>query len=87
MFVDTFYPSSKLCSNCSWKNDNLSLQDRVFECKICSNKIDRDMNAAINLKQWYTDSLSGIYASGDRSSSNLGLVSLSLKEESNLKSI
>jgi hypothetical protein len=45
------------------------------------------MNAAINLKQFYTDSLSEINACGDGSSSNLSLVSLSLKEESNLKSI
>lgn len=87
IFANTFYPSSKLCSNCGWKNENLTLTDRVFECKVCNNIIDRDMNAAINLKQWYTGSSLGIDASGDGSSSSLGLVSLSLKEESNLKSL
>lgn len=86
IFVNTFYPSSKLCSNCGWKNENLTLTDRVFECKVCNNIIDRDMNAAINLKQWYTGSSLGIDASEDRSSSSLGLISLSLKEESNIKS-
>lgn len=86
VFVNTFYPSSKLCSSCGWKNETLKLTDRVFECKVCNSKIYRDMNAAINLKQWYTGSSLGIDASGDRSSPNLDLVSLSLKEESNLKS-
>ena len=87
VFVSTFYPSSKLCSNCGWKNVDLTLTDRVFECKVCENKMCRDLNAAKNLENFYRDSLSRINASGDRSSSNLGLVSLSLKEESNVKSI
>jgi putative transposase len=86
LFVDTFYPSSKLCSNCRWKNDNLSLQDRVFECNVCNNKIDRDMNAALNLKQFYTGSSLGIYVCGDGSSLNENSVSLSLKQESNKES-
>ena len=87
IFADTFFPLSKICSCCGWKNSDLKLTDRVFECKVCNNIIDRDMNAAINLKQWYTGSSLGIDASGDGSSSSLGLVSLSLKEESNLKSL
>jgi putative transposase len=86
IFADTFYPSSKLCSCCGWKNLDLKLTDRVFECKVCYMKIDRDYNASLNLKQIYTDSSSGIYASGDRSSSNVSLVSLSLNEEFNKKS-
>ena len=87
VFVNTFYPSSKLCSNCGWKNESLTLTDRVFECKVCGNKICRDFNAAKNLENFYRDSLSRIDASEDGSSSNENLVSLSLKEESNLKSI
>lgn len=54
IFADTFYPSSKLCNCCGWKNENLTLTDRVFECKMCDNKVDRDFNAALNLKQFYT---------------------------------
>ncbi len=83
IFVDTFYPSSKLCSNCGWKNINLTLTDRVFECKICDMKIDRDLNASLNLKQIYTESSSEIQACGDGSSSNENLVSLSMKQEFN----
>lgn len=86
LFVDTFYPSSKLCSGCGWKNSELTLTDRVFVCKVCDVRIDRDMNAAINLKQYYTASSAEIYASGDRSSLDESSVSLSLNEESNMKS-
>ena len=83
IFVDTFYPSSKLCSNCGWKNINLTLTDRVFECKMCDMKIDRDLNASLNLKQIYTESSSEIQACGDGSPSNENLVSLSMKQEFN----
>lgn len=49
--IDRFYPSSKTCSNCGWKNDNLTLSDRVFKCDNCHTRIDRDLNAAINIKR------------------------------------
>ena len=49
--IDRFYPSSKTCSNCGWKNDNLILSDRVFKCDNCHTRIDRDLNAAINIKR------------------------------------
>lgn len=55
--IDRFYPSSKTCSNCGWKNDNLTLSDRVFECKNCGIQIDRDLNAAINIKRVGVDIL------------------------------
>lgn len=86
IFADIFFASSKLCSCCGWKNENLTLTDRTFECKVCDMKIDRDYNASLNLKQIYTGSSSGIYASGDGSSSNTSLVSPSLNEEFNKKS-
>lgn len=88
IFADTFFASSKTCSCCGWKNSDLKLTDRVFECKVCDNKIDRDLNASLNLKQIYTGSSSGIYASGDGSSlsAETPLVSPSLNEEFNKKS-
>jgi len=87
IFADTFFPSSKTCSCCGWKNSDLKLTDRVFECKMCDMKIDRDFNASLNLKQIYTGSSSGIYASGDGSSllAKTPLVSPSLNEEFNKK--
>ena len=83
-FADRFYPSSKLCSGCGSKKENLSLSDRIYECKVCNLSIDRDFNASLNLKQIYRESSSRINASGDGSSPNSRLVSPSLKEEFNI---
>ena len=47
--ADRFFPSSKLCSNCGCKKDNLKLSERTYHCEHCGNVIDRDLNAAINL--------------------------------------
>ena len=47
--VSTFYPSSKLCSCCGYKNVNLKLSDRIFNCPNCGLSIDRDLNASLNL--------------------------------------
>ena len=69
-----FFASSKLCSCCGWKHETLTLADRTFICGDCGLVIDRDLNAAINLKN--TVSSTGIYACGDRVSpraSNGGL--------------
>lgn len=46
--IDRFYPSSKTCSKCTKVKEDLSLKDRIFECE-CGHKIDRDLNAAINI--------------------------------------
>ena len=47
--VDRFYPSSKTCSKCGSYKKNLTLKQRVYRCDNCREKIDRDLNAAINL--------------------------------------
>ncbi len=47
--VDTFYPSSKLCSVCGYKNKELKLSDRTWICPVCKTKHNRDYNAALNL--------------------------------------
>ncbi len=46
----TFYASSKTCSNCGNKKKELELSDRTYHCPKCDITIDRDVNAAINLK-------------------------------------
>jgi len=48
--VDRFFPSSKLCSECNNKKEDLSLKDRIYKCDNCGLEIDRDLNASINLK-------------------------------------
>jgi putative transposase len=51
--ADRWYPSSKTCSRCGWRNPNLPLRKRVFTCP-CGLVMDRDENAAVNLKQLVT---------------------------------
>jgi len=46
--VNRWYPSSKICSCCGAIKKDLKLSDRVYKCR-CGLKIDRDLNAAINL--------------------------------------
>jgi len=49
--VDRWYASSKTCSSCGWIDDDLTLADRVFICQECGLVIDRDLNAAINIRK------------------------------------
>jgi putative transposase len=46
-----FYPSSKLCSGCGVIKNALSLSERTFDCDACGLLLDRDENAAINLRR------------------------------------
>ena len=47
--VDRFYPSSKTCFNCGSYKKDLKLNQRVYHCNTCQEKIDRDLNAALNI--------------------------------------
>lgn len=48
--IDTFYPSSQLCSNCGYKNSDIkNLKIRKYDCPECGAHHDRDVNAAINI--------------------------------------
>jgi putative transposase len=49
IFVDRFFPSSKLCSACGEKNNDLKLKDRTWICAYCHTSHDRDVNAATNI--------------------------------------
>ena len=49
--ADRFYPSSKTCSHCGSIKSKLSLSQRVYVCDECGYKIDRDLNASINLQK------------------------------------
>ena len=48
--IDRWFPSSKLCHCCGHKNINLTLKDRLWTCPECGEVHDRDINAAINIK-------------------------------------
>ena len=48
--IDRFAPSSQLCNHCGFQNKDLKLQDRSWVCPQCNTEHDRDINAAINIK-------------------------------------
>lgn len=50
--IGQFAPSSKTCSNCGAINKELQLKDRKWTCSNCSTVLDRDVNAAINIKSF-----------------------------------
>ncbi len=50
--IPTFEPSTKICSTCGHTNHTLTLADREWLCANCSTLHDRDVNAAINIKNY-----------------------------------
>lgn len=49
--ADRFYPSSKTCSGCGNVKETLLLSEREYHCDVCGLRIDRDLNASLNLKK------------------------------------
>ena len=50
--IGTFEPSSKTCSCCGYINKDLQLKDREWSCGSCGTLLNRDVNAAINIKNF-----------------------------------
>lgn len=69
--IGQFAPSSKTCSNCGAINKELQLKDREWTCSSCSTVLDRDVNAAINIKSF---ALKNIF-SGEHRVKNQGKLS------------
>ena len=46
--VDRYFASSKICSVCGHKKKELALSERIYLCE-CGNRMDRDVNAAVNI--------------------------------------
>lgn len=57
--IDRYFASSKTCSHCEWKYDELSLNERKWECPCCGTLHDRDVNAATNILNEGLNKLSG----------------------------
>lgn len=51
LFIGRFEPSSKLCHKCGYINQDLKLSDREWVCLVCGEHHDRDINAAMNIKE------------------------------------
>ena len=89
--VGRFYPSSKTCSCCGYKKDDLTLGDREWTCPKCHTHHDRDVNAAknilnegLNILDNNTVGTTGIQACGVGSSKSEMAFSSMMKQE-NLK--
>lgn len=86
VLANRFYPSSKTCHVCGYINDELTLENRKWCCPQCETELDRDLNAAINLKNLAASST--VTACGERSSGSGGnsrVKLLSGKQEGNSK--
>ena len=53
--IGQFEPSSKICSNCGHHNPDLKLHHKNWVCPVCGVKHDRDINAAINIRDFALD--------------------------------
>jgi len=58
--ANRFYPSSKTCSECGAINQELELKDRDWTCAECGADHDRDLNAAINLREYGLHTLAAV---------------------------
>ena len=78
LYADKWFASSKTCHECGSKNEHLQLSDREWVCPTCGHVIDRDLNAALNLRDYFfkvvleslynTVGTTGIHALGDGAS-------------------
>lgn len=50
--ADRWYASSKTCNNCGFVKKDLKLNNRIYKCPQCGKVIDRDLNAALNLRDY-----------------------------------
>ncbi len=75
------FPSTRLCSRCGHLQGRMPLSQRVFRCQACGLEMDRDLNAALNLKAYGlahlmgpTASSAGSHACGDPSGGGTALL-------------
>ena len=58
--VSRWYPSSRLCNHCGWRNDTLTLSQREWWCGGCGVRLDRDANAAANIRDYCWPGAAGL---------------------------
>lgn len=74
LIANGFFPSSKTCSSCGQVKEDLKISDRTYRCG-CGLELDRDLNAAMNLKRYgeFHRSLSKKKACGEERSQSVVL--------------
>ncbi|HHY83834.1 MAG TPA: IS200/IS605 family element transposase accessory protein TnpB [Clostridiales bacterium] len=48
--IDKWFPSSQICNNCGYVNHNLKIDEKQWICPSCGLTLDRDINAALNIR-------------------------------------
>ena len=84
VLASRFFPSSKTCSGCGNVRKELSLDERTYICPDCGLEIDRDLNAAINLREWYM-SQNTASSTGSGRGEDVRLEATCSEEQSSLK--
>ena len=83
--ADRWFPSSRLCSKCGVKNEDLRRSDRIWTCVPCGTSHDRDLNAARNLARYPESSPgSACRAEGSGGGSDLAAKPAAQKQEKSL---
>ena len=83
IIADRFFPSSKTCSRCGVIKKDLELSDRTFICEVCGLELDRDLNAALNLRALAVSSTVTACRETIRPKEALHLLAVSMKQEFN----
>jgi putative transposase len=78
--ADRWFPSSRLCSACGWKNEALKLNDRAWTCCDCGCIHDRDVNAALNLKRLATETALPVASASGNGAAAAGLIPAAVGE-------
>lgn len=68
--IDRFFPSSKLCSKCGSIKSDLKLSDRTYYCD-CGLEIDRDLNASINIRNYFLKNNKSLEYNDNRRGENI----------------
>ena len=78
--ADRYFPSSQLCSNCGFQFKGLTLSMREWTCKCCGTHHIRDVNAAINLKNYIRQEVSEFKPVESSKVANLAMLALQATE-------